>query len=230
VPQPSSQVAVVIGGGGGLGLAIVNRMLAASWHVVAVDRSEEALHAVPPAADREVADVTDPNGVEALFDRIGSRLGELSAVIDAVGGFRPGDAVDSTPDDYRAMLDLNLNASWWISRAAAARMRAAGHGAIVLVAARNGVEVIPGAAAYSVSKAAVVHLTRVLDAELSQSGIRVNAILPRLIDTPANRASMPDSVMKRAVSPDAIARVIEFLVSDDAAPVVGAVIPVYGAL
>lgn len=229
VPEPSPRVTVVTGGGGGLGLAIVKQMMATTT-VVAVDRSEEALVAVPSSAVREVVNVTDPDDVMALFDRIEARVGSPWSVINAVGGFRPGAAADSAPDDYRMMLDLNLNSSWWIGRAAAASMRRAGRGAIVLVAARNGLEPDAGAAAYSVSKGGVVYLTRVLDAELRGSGIRVNAIVPSLIDTPGNRATMPDAVMKRAVAPEAIARVIEFLVSDDAAPVVGAVVPVYGAL
>ena len=225
----SPRVTVVVGAGGALGRAVVARLLAPSTTVVAVDRHLEALDALPSAVPREVADVTDAHDVESLFDRIASTQGDPAVVVHAVGGFRPGEAADATAEDYRAMLDLNLNSAWWVSRAAAARMRRAGHGTIVLVAARNGLEAIAGAAAYSVSKAAVVHLTRVLDAELQASGVRVNAIVPRLIDTPANRAAMPEAVMARAVSPEAIAEVIAFLVSDQAAPVVGAVIPVYGA-
>jgi NAD(P)-dependent dehydrogenase (short-subunit alcohol dehydrogenase family) len=227
VHDPSPRVTVVTGAGGGLGLAIVKQMMATTT-VVAVDRSEQALEAVPPSVVRETANVTDPDDVVDLFDRIEAHVGCPWSVINAVGGFRPGEVSGSAPDDYRMMLDLNLNSSWWISRAAAAGMRRAGRGAIVLVAARNGLEPVAGAAAYSVSKGGVVYLTRVLDAELRGSGIRVNAIVPSLIDTAANRATMPDAVMKHAVAPEAIARVIDFLVSDDAAPVVGAVVPVYG--
>lgn len=228
VPELSPRVAVVAGGGGGLGLAIVKELLSAGAHVIAVDRNEQVLEAVPPGADRDVADLTDPSSVEALFDRIEARGGSPWAVVNAVGGFRPGEAATSAEEDYRLLLDLNLNTSWWISRSAAAAMSRAGRGTIVLVAARNGVEPAAGAAAYAVTKGGVAYLTRVLDAELRDHGIRVNAIVPSLIDTPANRASMPESVMQRAVSPEAIARVVGFLVSDAAAPVVGAVIPVYG--
>ena len=100
--------------------------------------------------------------------------------------------------------------------------------AIVHVGARNGIEALPGAAAYSVTKAALVHLTRILDSELRPFGVRANAVVPGVIDTPANRAVLSPETMQHAVTPEAIATVIAFLVSDDAAPVSGAVIPVYG--
>jgi NAD(P)-dependent dehydrogenase (short-subunit alcohol dehydrogenase family) len=229
VPGPSSRTTIVTGAGGALGQAIVSQLLSEDSTVVAVDRDEEALEAVAAGAERETANLTDPSDVDALFSRVESRFGPPWSVINAVGGFRGGEAAASAPEDYRMMLALNLDTSWWICRAAAGPMRSAGGGTIVLVAARNGLEPIAGAAAYSVSKGAVVHLTRVLDAELRASGIRVNAIVPRLIDTPANRAAMPEAVMEQAVSPEAIAKVVGFLASDAAAPIVGAVIPVYGA-
>ena len=108
-------------------------------------------------------------------------------------------------------------------------MRERGSGAIVHVAARPGIEPTAGMAAYSVSKAALVHLTRVLDLELRPHGIRVNAVAPQLLDTPANRADVPGGLLAHAVAPEAIADMIAFLVSDAAAPVSGAVLPAYGA-
>ena len=97
------------------------------------------------------------------------------------------------------------------------------------VAARPGIEPSGGMTAYSVSKAALVHLTRILDVELRPRGIRVNAVAPQLLDTPTNRTIFPAEVMARAVAPEAIAGVIAFLVSDAAAPVSGAVLPACGA-
>jgi NAD(P)-dependent dehydrogenase (short-subunit alcohol dehydrogenase family) len=108
-------------------------------------------------------------------------------------------------------------------------MRQQGSGAIVHVAARPGIEPTGGMAAYSASKAALVHLTRILDIELRPHGIRVNAVAPQLLDTPAYRATFPAEVMARAVAPEAIADVIAFLVSDAAAPVSGAILPAYSA-
>jgi NAD(P)-dependent dehydrogenase (short-subunit alcohol dehydrogenase family) len=110
----------------------------------------------------------------------------------------------------------------------APHMRQRGSGAIVHVTARPGIEPAGGMAAYSVSKAALAHLTRTLDIELRPQGIRVNAVAPQLLDTPANRASLPAEVMANAVAPEAIADVIAFLVSDRAAVVSGAVLPAYG--
>ena len=108
-------------------------------------------------------------------------------------------------------------------------MRQQGSGAIVHVAARPGIEPSGGMAAYSASKAALVHLTRTLDVEFRPHGIRVNAVAPQLLDTPANRVIFPAEVMAHAVAPEAIAGVIAFLVSNAAAPVSGAILPAYGA-
>ena len=127
------------------------------------------------------------------------------------------------------MIDVNLGPALWLSQAVAPYMEQQGSGAIVHVTARPGIEPAAGMAAYSVSKAALVHLTRTLDIELRPHGIRVNAVAPQLLDTPANRATFPEEVMAHAVAPEAIAGVIAFLVSDAAAPVSGAILPAYGA-
>src|SRR2546428_8190249 len=111
------------------------------------------------------------------------------------------------------MIDVNLGPALWLSQAVAPHMRQRGSGAIVHVAARPGIEPSGGMAAYAVSKAALVHLTTILDIELRPHGIRVNAFAPQLLDTPANRATFPAGGMWYAVAPDAIACVIAFLVS-----------------
>jgi NAD(P)-dependent dehydrogenase (short-subunit alcohol dehydrogenase family) len=129
----------------------------------------------------------------------------------------------------RLMLDVNLGPALWLSQAVAPHMRQRGSGAIVHVTARPALEPASGMAAYSVSKAALAHLTRTLDLELRPFGIRVNAVAPQLIDTASNRASLPAEVIAHAVAPEAIAEVIAFLVSDAAAPVSGAILPAYGA-
>ncbi|HEY1321890.1 MAG TPA: SDR family oxidoreductase [Streptosporangiaceae bacterium] len=108
-------------------------------------------------------------------------------------------------------------------------MQQQGSGAMVHVTARPGNEPSGGMAAYSVSNAALVHLTRILDLELRPHGVRVNAVAPQLLDTPANRATFPAEVLKHAVAPEAIAGVIAFLASDAAVPVSGAILPAWGA-
>jgi len=127
------------------------------------------------------------------------------------------------------MIDVNVGPALWLSQAVAPYMRERGSGAIVHVSARPGIEPTAGMAAYSVSKAALAHLTRVLDLELRPHGIRVNAVAPLLLDTPRNRAAFPADLLAHAVQPEAIAEVIAFLVSDAAAPVSGALLPAYGA-
>lgn len=224
----SGSVAVVSGAAGALGRAIVTALLEQGTGVVAVDRSPDALAELDPAVTRETADVTDASSVDMLFKRVLHERGRVDVVVHTVGAFRSGSIVDSTDDDWQSLLDVNLSGAWWMSRAAARVMQPAARGSIVHVAARNGIDALPGAAAYGVTKAGLVHLTRVLDSELRRSGVRVNAVVPGVIDTPANRAALSAETMQHAVAPDAIAKVIAFLASDDAAPVSGAVIPVYG--
>jgi len=148
--------------------------------------------------------------------------------VNAIGTFRLGDAISTTPEDLQLMVDVNLGAALWLSQAVAPYMQRGGSGAIVHVSARPGIEPSGGMAAYGVSKAALAYLTRILDIELRPRGIRVNAVAPQLLDTPVNRAAVSAEVMAHAVSPEAIAEVIAFLVSDAAAPVSGAILPAYG--
>ena len=224
----SSQVAIVAGAGGGLGQAITRTLAASGMTVVAVDRNERGLGELPDGARREVADTTDPEVVRPLIDRSAAEAGPPGVLVNTIGAFRPGDAASATPEALRLIIDVNLGTALWLSQAVAPHMRQRGSGAIVHLTARPGIEPTGGMAAYSVSKAALVHLTRTLDVELRPQGIRVNAVAPQLIDTPANRASLPAEVMANAVAPEAIADVIAFLVSDRAAVVSGAVLPAYG--
>jgi NAD(P)-dependent dehydrogenase (short-subunit alcohol dehydrogenase family) len=224
-----AQVAIVAGAGGALGRATAATLAASGLTVVAVDRNERALRELPDGARTEVADTTDPTAVKGLIDRIAGEVGPPDVLVNTLGTFRPGDALAATPETLRLMIDVNLGPALWLSQAVAPYMQQRGSGAIVHVAARPGIEPTGGMAAYSVSKAALVHLTRILDIELRPRGIRVNAVAPQLLDTPTNQTIFPAEVLKHAVAPEAIAGVIAFLVSDAAAPVSGAVLPAYGA-
>jgi NAD(P)-dependent dehydrogenase (short-subunit alcohol dehydrogenase family) len=225
----SAKVAVVVGAGGGLGRATALALAADGLTVVAVDRNEPGLSDLPDDIRREVADATDPAAATRLIDRIAAEVGPPDVLVNTIGAFRLGDALSTTPETLQLMLDVNLGPALWLSQAVAPHMRQQGSGVIVHVAARPGLEPTGGMAAYSVSKAALVHLTRILDIELRPHGIRVNAVAPQLLDTPANRATFPAELLAHATAPDVIAAAIAFLVSDAAAPVSGAILPAYGA-
>jgi len=225
----SAKVAIVVGAGGALGHATALTLAAGGLTVVGVDRNERGLGDLPDEIRREVADATDRAAATRLIDRIAGEVGPPDVLVNTIGGFRLGDALSTTPETLRLMIDVNLGPALWLSQAVAPHMRQQGSGVIVHVAARPGIEPTGGMAAYSVSKAALVHLTRILDIELRPHGIRVNAVAPQLLDSPANRATFPPEVIAHAIAPEVIADAIAFLVSDAAAPVSGAILPAYGA-
>lgn len=226
----TAQVAIVAGAGGALGRATTATLAASGLSVVAVDRNQRALGELHDSVRREVADTTNPAQAKQLIDRVADEVGPPDVLVNTLGAFRPGDALATTPELLQLMIDVNLGPALWLSQAVAPHMRRRSAGAIVHVAARPGIDPAGGMVAYGASKAALVHLTRMLDIELRPDGIRVNAVAPQLLDTPANRAAFPQDAMKRAVKPEAIAGVIAFLVSDAAAPVSGAILPAYGGL
>lgn len=171
------------------------------------------------------ADLMDPDAVDAA---VGS-VPELGAVVNLVGGFYSGPRVHETPvDEWERMLRLNLRPGFLLARAAMPRLIERGGGAYVGVSARPALRPFAGAAAYATAKAAVLAFVRALDADYRADGIRANAVLPSVIDTPANRAGDPDADHSKWVPPAEIAKVIRFLVSEDAAVTSGGAVPVYG--
>jgi NAD(P)-dependent dehydrogenase (short-subunit alcohol dehydrogenase family) len=223
-----TRIAIVAGAGSGLGQATAVALHAAGLTVVAVDRSEAGLKELPDGIHREVADATDPDAPGALVERIATEVGTPDILVNTIGAYELGDAMATTPQTLTQMMDVNLGAALWLTQAVAPHMQQAGSGAIVHVAARPGIEPAIGAAAYGASKAALVHLTRTLDAELRPHGIRVNAVVPEVIATAKNKAMFPPEMLAGAVEPEAIADVIAFLVSKAAAPISGAIVPTYG--
>jgi NAD(P)-dependent dehydrogenase (short-subunit alcohol dehydrogenase family) len=172
------------------------------------------------------ADLFDPGDVAGVMEAAGP---SLRALVNLVGGFAVHDRIHETPiETFEEQLRVNLRPTYLCSAAAVPAMLAGGGGAIACVSSRAARQPFSGAAGYVVSKAAVLALVDALDAEYRKDGIRVNAILPSVIDTPANRASMPDADFDAWVHPDEIARVVAFLCSDDASATSGAHLPVYG--
>jgi NAD(P)-dependent dehydrogenase (short-subunit alcohol dehydrogenase family) len=222
-------IAIVAGAGSGLGQATALRLHGAGLTIVAVDRNEAGLKRLPDEIHREVADATDPAVPEPLVSRIAATIGAPDILVNTIGAFELGDALSVTPQSLRQLMDVNLGAALWLTQAVAPHMQQRGSGVIVHVAARPGLEPTAGYAAYGASKAALVHLVRILDVELRPHGIRVNAVAPQTIATEKNKAMFPPEMLAGAVEPEAIADVIAFLVSDAAAPVSGAVLPTYSA-
>jgi NAD(P)-dependent dehydrogenase (short-subunit alcohol dehydrogenase family) len=214
------RTALITGATGGLGTAVVERFAAGGWQVVGVDKR--------PGEDRDgvrylEADLFDQAAVERVVEQAG---GELQAVVNLVGGFALGGRVHETPiEDFERQFTLNLRPTYLVTAAAIPRMRS---GTVVCVGTRAALRPFPGAAGYIASKAALLALVRALDAEYRDDGIRINAVLPSVIDTPANRDSMPGADHDAWVAPSAIAEVIHFLSTDASAPICGAEIPVYG--
>jgi NAD(P)-dependent dehydrogenase (short-subunit alcohol dehydrogenase family) len=218
------KVVLVAGGTGGLGRAVSLAFLAEGAAVVVTYRSEEEFAALKKSAGAATAllegfrvDVTDESAVGKLVDGILGSHGHLDAMVNTVGGYAGG-----------IKLALNLRTGYALSRAAIVPMLKQKHGSIVNVAAKAAVDHGAGAAAYAASKAAAVAMMDSLAADVKGSGVRVNSILPSIIDTEANRKAMPGADFTQWPKPEDIAKVILFLCSEDAKVVHGAAIPVYG--
>jgi len=226
------RVVLITGAAGNLGQASARAFAAAGARVALVDRNPQALTALhSEIADSATfgADLIQAESVAEMVARVHQHFGRIDVLANIAGGFTMGPAVHETPDrDWDHMLDLNARTVFNTCRAAIPQMLAQGGGRIVNVAARAALEGKAHMAPYCVSKAAVIRLTESLAAEHKDSGITVNCILPGTVDTPQNRAAMPDQDHRRWVPPDALADVILFLASDAARCVTGAAVPVYG--
>jgi NAD(P)-dependent dehydrogenase (short-subunit alcohol dehydrogenase family) len=219
---------LVTGGTGALGSAVTRAFLEGGWRVVVPWVAEEELGRLEEHERLELvrADLFDADAVAGVVERAGP---SLRAVVNLVGGFAMHGRVHETPvETFEEQLRLNLRPTYLVCSAAIPHLLAAGGGAIVCVSSRAARKPFPGAAGYVVSKAAVLALVDALDAEYREDAIRVNAVLPSVIDTPANRRSMPDADFESWVAPAEIARTIRFLCSDDASVVSGGHLPVYG--
>lgn len=220
-------VAIVTGAAGALGAAVLEDLTGRGWTVAALDRPGERLEAVRRDGVVPVpVDLLSRSSVAAAFEQVDA-VGAPTALVALAGAFRSASLADLDEGELDAMWTTNVTALLWCCQAAAPRMAAAGLGSIVTVGSRSAVT---GSApvAYGASKAAVVRASEVLADELRPQRIRVNCVLPSVIDSPANRSWMSPALAAKAVPPSAIAPVIAFLLGPDSAPVSGARIPVYG--
>lgn len=224
--------ALVAGGSGGLGTAVVDGLLAAGWRVVVPWIKESELSRLPDADSLELvrADLFEPGpAAEAVQLAAAVADAPLRAVVNLVGGFAVGGRAHETPvEEFEQLLRLNLRPLYVITTAAVPHLIAAGGGSVVCVSARAAVRPFSGAAGYVTGKAAVLALTDALAVEYAPDRIRVNAVLPNVIDTPANRAAQPGADYSSWVAPARIAAVISFLCEDASDTISGAHIPVYG--
>lgn len=226
------RTALIAGGTGGLGSVVTMKLLAEGWRVVVpwiVEHERERL-TDHPCLELIQADLFDPESVAEVAHLAGGRAdAPLGAVANLVGGFAMGGKVHETPiDDFDNLIRLNLRPTYLTTQAALPYLIEAGGGSIVAVSARSAFTPFSGAAGYITSKAAVWALVSALAVEYADAGIRVNAVLPSVIDTPGNRDSQPNASRKGWVTTDAIADVIAYLFSDIASAITGAQVPVPG--
>jgi NAD(P)-dependent dehydrogenase (short-subunit alcohol dehydrogenase family) len=223
---------LVTGASGGLGGAVTVAFLADGWRVVAASRSGRPA-GTDTAGDRlqvVTADLDEPADVAAtMAAATGDAAAPLRALVNLVGGYTMGGRVHETPvEELERQLTLNLRPTWLVTRAALPHLVAAGGGAVVCMSSRAAVAPFRGGAGYATAKAAVLAFAQAVAVEYRADRVRCNAVLPSVIDTPANRAAQPNADFSRWVPPEQVAAVIRFLCGGESAPTSGAAIPVYG--
>jgi NAD(P)-dependent dehydrogenase (short-subunit alcohol dehydrogenase family) len=231
----SQQVALVTGAAGNVGRAVAEVLAARGVQIAAIDRSGGPLQAMvgalpDPARHLVIADLdlTDPAGCQAAVARVLARYGRLDMVAHTVGTFAAAPLAEATPAMWEQMFRVNLMTTANIYSAAIEPMRAARRGSLAAIGAAAALKAPAGFAAYAAAKSGVLRLTESLSEELKAAGVRVNAVLPGTIDTPQNRAAMPDADPDLWVRPSQVAEAIAFLLSDAASGISGALLPVTG--
>ena len=232
----SSKLIIVAGGSGGLGRAVSLAFLQEGARVAVTYRDPAEFEALKTAAGLnassllgEAVDVTDEAAVRRFVDGILANGGQIDALVNAVGGYAGGIKLwELDPQTFEKMLALNLRSGYTLARVVIPSMLKQKRGAIVNVSSQAAVNHAAGASAYAASKAAALAMMDSLAEDVRGTGIRVNTILPSIIDTEPNRRAMPKADFAKWPKPEEIARVILFLCCDDARVIHGAAIPVYG--
>jgi NAD(P)-dependent dehydrogenase (short-subunit alcohol dehydrogenase family) len=230
----SGRVAVVTGGTGALGQAVTLRLLADGAIVAvpyAVEAEREALTQRIGAADRQClivqsVDVIDVKAMTAFAESVVAARGKIDVLVAGVGGFAGGSLVETELETWQRMLDLNLTSVFSVTRAVVPAMIRARYGRVVVVASRAVVPPAGGFIAYTVAKAGAIAFTQALSQETHPYGITVNAVLPSTMDTPANRAAMPDSDRKGWVPVEAVADAIAVLAREASGHITGTLLTI----
>ena len=221
------KVIVVTGALGALGSVVVDTALARSAKVASVDHAPTQVPARQNQFELGGVDLTDAAAAKKAIDAAALHFGKLDALINIAGGFSFETVAEGDPRTWQRMYALNVTTALNASRAAIPHLIASGAGRIVNVGALGAQQASAGMGPYAASKAGVHRLTEALAAEY-KGKITVNAVLPSIIDTSANRASMPKADFSKWVRPNELADVILFLASDAASAVTGALLPVSG--
>lgn len=232
----SGKLIVVTGGTGGLGRAVSLAFLKEGARVAVTYKNPAEFEALKMAAGEnassflgEAVDVTDEAAVRRFVDGILANGGQIDVLVNAVGGYAGGIKLwELDPNTFERMMTLNVRSGYVLARAIVPAMLKQKHGVIVNVSSRAAFDHAAGAAAYAASKAAALAMMDSLAEDVRGTGVRVNTILPSIIDTEPNRQAMPKADFAKWPKPEEIARVILFLCSDDARVIHGAAIPVYG--
>ena len=225
--QLEGQVVAITGAFGALGSAVVRAALAEGAQGAAIDRAAAPHSPLEGAALFGDVDLAGDAGARAAVDAILARFGRLDALVNIAGGFRWESLAEGSLDTWNSLYELNLRTAVAACRAALPHLPS-GRGRIVNIGAAGAQKAAAGMGAYAASKAGVARLTEALAEELKDRGITVNAVLPSIIDTPANRADMPKADFTRWVQPAQLADVIVVLLSARAQAITGALLPVTG--
>jgi NAD(P)-dependent dehydrogenase (short-subunit alcohol dehydrogenase family) len=226
------RTALITGGTGGLGVGVVGSFLEGGWRVVVPWVAERKRERLPPRDGLTLvqADLFEDDAVASVVgEAISDESAPLRAVVNLVGGYEAGGRVHETPvEDFERQFRLNLRPTYVVTAFALPHLISAGGGTVVCVGTRAALRPFPGAAGYIASKAAVLAFVQALAVEYRDDGVRANAVVPSVIDTPGNRAAQPDADHSKWVDPADIGAVILFLCADECAVVSGAAVPVYG--
>ena len=231
----AKKTALITGGAGALGSKIALAFSDAGYKVIIGDREESAMEEIVSAAPDRITsksvDLLNENSIVAIIEYSLKEGGSLDAFVNTVGGWSGGKEICETAEsEWDKMMLLNAKTAFLASKFVFSEMKQFKTGLIVNIGSIVAHEGGAGAAAYSASKAAVISLTRSLAEEGKNYGIRANSFMPSMIDTPANRHSMPDADYHKWVSPDSIAEMAVFLASEKGKSITGASIPFAGGM